>query len=396
MTDATLDVKPVSPWRLPAENLRAYGSSSRIIGVDLARGLAVLGMFGAHVGATQAFDWVQPVTWLDLVHGRSSILFAVLAGVSIAIISGGVRVLSGEDALRARVRIFTRAALIFALGGLLEFLGTGVAVILPAYALLFVLSLPFLRWRPRQLFILAGILAVVAPVLQAIIAPFAEYGADSAFVDLFITGIYPGMIWIVFVLVGLGIGRLDLTSMPNRLIMLIVGAMLMIVGYVPGFALQSAFNPTAVDTTELGGNSAPVVEFQLLASIEPHSGTPFEVIGSTGFALVVLALCLVVSGALRWVLYPVAAVGSMALSAYSFHIVAIAAIGPNAIESTTNALWLVFVLAALLLCSMWAIFFGRGPLERILTAVSRSAARITPAPAGRLDAEPISKEHTEK
>ena len=59
---------------------RGVRSTARIVGVDIARGLAVLGMFGAHVGVQQSFDWLEPSTWSDVVNGRSSILFAVLAG----------------------------------------------------------------------------------------------------------------------------------------------------------------------------------------------------------------------------------------------------------------------------------------------------------------------------
>ena len=45
-------------------------------------------MAGAHIGETPAFDPFDPSTWTDLVHGRSSILFAVLAGISIALMTG--------------------------------------------------------------------------------------------------------------------------------------------------------------------------------------------------------------------------------------------------------------------------------------------------------------------
>ena len=137
--------------------------NTRIVGIDVARGLAVLGMYGAHVGLTEPFDWAAPGTWLDVVNGRSSILFAVLAGVSIAIISGG-RVAAGGDALRrARTRILVRALLVFAIGLLLVALDTRIAVILPVYAVLFVAAIPVLRWRSRWLFVAAGVVALVAP-----------------------------------------------------------------------------------------------------------------------------------------------------------------------------------------------------------------------------------------
>ena len=211
----------------PAARLRAYGAvapgraggTARIVGVDIARGLAVLGMFGAHVGVQQSFDWLEPSTWSDVVNGRSSILFAVLAGLSIAIISGRRDVpgrndpLDGVPLVRARVRILVRAGIIFAIGAVLELLGTPVAVILPYYAVLFLMSLPFLRWPPRRLFVFAALVAVVMPIVvylprhpeQAI-----GFGPGQVFVDLLVTGYYPCLVWIAFVLAGIGLGRLDL------------------------------------------------------------------------------------------------------------------------------------------------------------------------------------------
>ena len=60
----------------------------RLRGVDVARGLAVLGMFGAHLLVTDDLVWVDPSTWTGLVDGRSSVLFALLAGVSVALLTG--------------------------------------------------------------------------------------------------------------------------------------------------------------------------------------------------------------------------------------------------------------------------------------------------------------------
>src|SRR5690606_5958294 len=51
----------------------------RVIGVDLARGLAMIGMFGAHLNVPREVTVADPSTYLALVHGRSAILFALLA-----------------------------------------------------------------------------------------------------------------------------------------------------------------------------------------------------------------------------------------------------------------------------------------------------------------------------
>jgi uncharacterized protein len=364
----TTTAAPTSPV---VARLRAYGGSERILGVDLARGLAVLGMYGAHIGVTEAFDWPRPETWLDVVNGRSSILFALLAGVSIAILSGGRRPLDGVPLLQARTRILTRAALIFALGGLLEYLESGIAVILPTYAALFVLSLPFLRWRPAALFGLAGTLALVAPFVTASLAlgatGTADDGVEGEIVALLVTGHYPGLIWIVFVLVGLGIGRLDLASRAVALWMLGAGLGLAVVGYGAGELTRIAVSGTA-----LGDALGP------FATTEPHSGSPFEVVGSTGFALAVVAMCLLVAGPARWPLYPLAAVGSMALTAYTVHVALVAMTGRGAFYQPDNGLYLTSLVAALIGCSAWRLIVGRGPLEQVLTRVSRMAADAVP------------------
>ena len=382
-------VRPESLW----SRLRASGGSSRIIGIDIARGLAVLGMFGAHIGVSEPFNWA-PDTWLNLVNGRSSILFAVLAGVSIAIISGGTHPVSGVPLVQSRIRTFARAAMIFALGGLLTSLGTQVAVILPAYAVLFVLALPFLRWSPRRLFVLAAVLAVLMPVLFTAIVPFFDVLQPSAIVELVVTGHYPAMIWLVFVLVGLGVGRLDLRVRRVQGLMLGAGVALAAVGYGLGVAVTPATEPSA--PVQTATSTLPAVDFSTLLTTEPHSGSPFEVIGSTGFVLAVLALCLLAVPLLRYVLYPIAAVGAMALTAYSVHIVAIAFYGDIVGTIFDNSMYVSYVLTALVGCTLWTLLFGRGPFERILTRVSHLAARITPgATAGRLDGDPISKEITQ-
>jgi uncharacterized protein len=89
----------------------------------------------------------------------------------------------------------------------------------------------------------------------------------------------------------------------------------------------------------------------------------------------VLALCLLAAPRARRLLFPLAAVGSMALSAYTAHVVIVFFIGDSAFTQNDNGLYLAFVAGALVVSSLWALTLGRGPLERLLTWVSRTAAR---------------------
>jgi uncharacterized membrane protein YeiB len=262
--------------------------------------------------------------------------------------------------------------IIFAIGGILEALDTPIAIILPVYAVLFVVALPFLTWRPRNLFILAGVLSVAMPVLHAVLVPVFEsvLTINGAITELVVVGNYPAMIWIVFVLAGLGVGRLDLAAIRVQLWLLATGVALAIIGYGAGAIVVAA--TARLDAPDTDFQFA--VDYTTLFTLEPHSGSPFEVIGSTGFALAVLALSLLAARRIRWVLFPVAAVGSMALTAYTVQVVVLWALGAAPWEASDNGLYSAFVVVTLVLCSLWALFLGRGPLERLLTRVSRAAS----------------------
>mgnify|MGYP000001562212 CR=1 FL=1 len=140
-----------------------FDGPARLVGIDLARGLAVLGMLAAHLLTIDSFVLDDPDTWLDVVNGRSSILFATLAGVSIALVTGGARPSTGPARARAAARLALRGALLWGIGILLVLTGVPVYVILPAYALLFALSLPFLGLRAGRLLLAAVIVAAVMP-----------------------------------------------------------------------------------------------------------------------------------------------------------------------------------------------------------------------------------------
>ena len=78
MTTASGSVAP------PPAVHRPGGGASRVVAVDVARGLAVLGMFAAHM-------WPRVELDERVFDGRSAILFATLAGISLGLSSGGAR-----------------------------------------------------------------------------------------------------------------------------------------------------------------------------------------------------------------------------------------------------------------------------------------------------------------
>ena len=336
----------------------------RIVGVDVARGLAVLGMMTAHVGVVGPGLW-SSTGWLAVADGRSAATFAVLSGVSVALLTGGPQPVTGTDRFRARVKIGIRAVLLLILGVLLTGLGAPVAVILQSYAAYFLLVLPVLRAAPAVLVGLATLMAVVGPPVCFALGDALD-GYDgrpyALAVDVLISGTYAAGIWMAYVLTGLAVGRLDLLRGDVRRGLVLAGAGLAVAGYIGG---SLAFRAAA--------GAGP--EVLRLLSVEPHADSTFEVVGNTGVALGVLGLCLVVAD--RWprVVYPVAATGALALSVYSVHIVAIAALGPQVVYQPDVATHVTFVVVALVVASGWRAWLGRGPLELLLHGLSTDTAK---------------------
>lgn len=228
-----------SPKLGPRERLTRLVNPPRLNGLDIARGLAILGMVAAHLGDFPPFAWSDPFSYLNIVYGNSSILFAVLAGVSIALLTGRERLPETEDLPRLRLALVGRGAAIFSIGLALELLGVDIAVILTFYGLLYVAAIPALRLRPSHLILCALPLALFGPVLVTLLEALSlgAYGAGS---NLLMVGIYPLTTWAPLMLVGMALGRLPLTRPRIASLITAIGAALAVAGTLLGLALSAA------------------------------------------------------------------------------------------------------------------------------------------------------------
>lgn len=221
--------------------LAEIGRPPRIMGLDVARGLAIIGMAAAHLADPTVLSWRSPSTWGGVVHGRSSILFALLAGVSTALITGRTRRPDRAELPRLRLRLLGRGAAIFVIGLALELLNSAIAVILCVYGVLFVCAIPFLRWRPRSLVIGAAVLAVAGPFVLATLRTLT-FSPPGPGVTLAIFGMYPVPVWLAFLLTGLAIGRIEFTTVRAAASLTIIGIGLAIVGYAVGAVTTAVFD----------------------------------------------------------------------------------------------------------------------------------------------------------
>ncbi|TDE95814.1 DUF1624 domain-containing protein [Occultella glacieicola] len=345
----------------------------RIVGVDTARGLAVLGMFVAHLGLERDAEILSPTGWFFVADGRPSALFALLAGIGLAFMTRRAYPDDLHGLRVQRTRIIKRSAILFVFGWLLWFLGTPVAVILDSYAFLFVLALPFLRLRPTA--VLAWALGAVLVMPQVVLLTrWAVFDSPEPTLSLppffeLLTGYYPALSWTAYLLVGLAVGRLPMQKVRVQVGLLGAGIAIAALFYGAGYLLWSGL-------PDQFGVAAS------LTSVEPHSGSTFEMGGNIGVGLAVLGLCLLLTThvtALRVVLTPISATGAMSLTVYSLHIVYIRILGNEAVwnaQSNWPLIWLI--IGTFVFATLWQLTLGQGPLERLIHRMIRPPQPTAP------------------
>ena len=392
------------------------GKRERLMGVDAARGVALLGMMAVH--SLYQYDQAgRPTLSYAILAGRAAAAFAVLTGLGIAFMTGRRRV--GLAAGRATVAALgVRALVIAAIGFALGYTDASLAVvILPYYAVMFVLAIPLVflpTWSIATLgvAIAAGMPALGHLLLPQLPAPTLANPTIGHLIndplglltELSITGEFPALPWLAYLCAGLVIGRLDLTRTRVAVWLIATGAVLaaaaatassILLNRYGGLARIWAAQPDSVLTTEqtsdlltLGGDgTVPTSTWWWLAVDAPHTGTPFDLMGTTGTAIAVLGVMLLAGHATRAALRgPITVVqgllagaGSMTLTLYTAHIMFI-----NSDYDTYRARTGYFLqaVAVLLIGLVWRATAGRGPLEG-LAAAAASGARRWAATASR-------------
>lgn len=388
----------------------------RLSGIDAARGLALLGMMATHVFPTFEADAQLTPTWVGLVFsGRASALFAVLAGIGLALSTGKQQPLHGPQLWAARRGVALRALVIGAVGLSLGGLEVNIAIILVHYAVLFLCVLPFLGLDVKHLLVLAAGWVLVSPAVAFLLRPWLltaepplqlghnpmwdDLSAPSVLLgDLFLTGYYPVFQWITYLLIGLAIGRLALTAAAVPVLLMTAGtavavlakwlSIVMMEDWGGRAALQaSLLNPAYPLESLLQVNLAGVDQTGSawwLASSAPHSGTTLDLLHTSGVAAAVVGVFLLLgrlaqrSG--RDLLLPLRGAGAMTLTFYTAHLCVMASLYGRPLPSgwTVEGVYWAQAVVILVLGGIFAALAWRGPLEWVAHAASQ-LGRYQPA-----------------
>lgn len=363
--------------------------TGRVVGLDMARGLAILGMFTAHMWVSVQGS-VSSV--MALSHGRSAPLFALLAGVSIGIMHDSLAHRFADSPTLFRrffgEKILVRAVFLILTATLLSLINARILLILDNYGVWMMCTL-FLAGLSVQALLWVIVLLLVAGIplwhyLGLLFMP-KEVSVVLGLSD------YQLPTYLIYMLCGLILWRLGWAgATPRARRLQKYGA---VIGL--GTALVLFGFGTAIDSLRLGRLSGVVFGkdtlyianpnpaqfwYQTLFYIAPHTDSVAETVANTAWCVGLTSLLLLAGSTFNRFMSPVAALGSMALSTYVLHVIWHAITFrwfgyPGLIPSFIIMLGF-FLLAA----SLWRLRFGKGPLETLLT-------RLSDPPAGKTAAE---------
>ena len=340
---------------------------NRLIGLDLARYLAFVGMVIVNFDIAMSYG-VQNNEGLingliGQIQGRASATFVVLAGIGLG--------LSSLVKERQIVNItLKRAIFLLALGllNLIIFAGD----ILHYYAFYFFFGVLLLPLSNR---ILIFTITFLNAVFFAMIFYF-DYEAgwnfdeltysglltiDGFIRNLFFNGFHPIFPWLGFFLLGILLSRISLRERHVQIKMILGGLTAIIFAELMSFVFSKYLIPT---------NS----EFQFLVMTESMPPMPFYFLAASGSAFLVIGFCLLLSKRLEDSAFfnLISPAGTQTLTLYILHIIigigCIDILGLTNNQTSTHAFIaaLIFCIVGTIFAFSWSKWFGRGIFESLM------------------------------
>jgi uncharacterized membrane protein YeiB len=363
--------------------------STRVAGYDLARAIAFLGMVFVNFRYLMNTDdygslWLL---WLaDRLDGRPAVTFVILAGIGISLLRNSrLKANSLHQSAWLYLTIFKRAAFFFLIG--LLFSCVWHADILHFYGIYFAVAVLLVNASDRTIFILTGAVLVgsifLAMLFNFLTLPTVDSVWDPAYwtkegilVDLFVNGCYPVFPWIVYFLLGIWLGRQNLSDTKVQKKIFLIAAQTIVICEIVAFLLDFLFNfSDSIFTT-----SPMLIFFYHALDTSPFSLSILSVFSASGTALVIIILSMKLAkkaGYSKW-LKPFHATAQMSLTLYIVHIGIIQLFllisGRGAMETSLEEAWIwaiFFCLILIIFATYWVNHFGRGPMEKILRWVSK-------------------------
>jgi uncharacterized protein len=362
---------------LPTDSLQA---SKRIEGYDVARALAVLGMIVVNCRQILLTGSRKPVWFTglaDYLYGRPAVLFVILAGVGLSLMSQKA-VSSGDPQKVNNVRfaLIKRSIVLYIMG--MFFMQWWGADILHFYGVFLSTGALLLSTSCRRLWAMITALLLssgtVFLIMDSSMPGVQEWlsggGMVGGWVDeVFISGNYPVFPWLMFLLFGLWLGRSSVIGDPVKRRSLLKASLLCVVCAETLGRLGPPFVFGILGLKDEGILS-------MLFMLNSFPMTPLFAISATGCGILVLIASL--TG--PWSLFSVKGwkmlqnTGKLSLTIYISHIFLFLwldgwlrnRISGEIYPIAAVSLILAFCLLTPVAAEIWSRYYRRGPFEWFL------------------------------
>lgn len=317
----TVAVEPIKPTNSKQEN-KGKGSR-RLLALDAARGLAVIGMFLQHFALNERNAFVA---------GNTTLLFVLCGGISYSIMAQRMKE-RGSHVSIFRSKMLARAVFIDVIGYLLIMLNTPYGIILPAYAAMFLLALVLVNRSTRFIVYSAVSLLLLAPPIMILGMSYLK-GAylleDIAGGPMSAVALAPAFV------AGMAIARFNLTDKRISMTLAISGFLMLAIGKLLATYvlpdLSTSFESWIMSVMDLNqtppdeyaiwpNNVTPPQMWHLLLQTAPHTASTFQTLTGLGIAFIVLGLTFLIPSRIKIIITPFAAVGRVALTMYALQFV---------------------------------------------------------------------------
>ncbi|MCP4726925.1 MAG: DUF418 domain-containing protein [bacterium] len=354
----------------------------RILGYDLARALAVIGMvivnFKVVMGATDGPGWLK--FFAGLLEGRAAATFVILAGVGVSMLTKDARKSSDPVMIRlCRNKLIKRAVLLFLIG--LSYSALWPADILHFYGIYILIGAFLITSSDKTLISMSAFFAFIF-VLLLILTDYETgwnwetlhysgfYTFNGMIRHILYNGFHPVFPWAAFLFIGMWLGRQDVSVHSIRKRILVFSVITVAVSEMLSILMINYV--TNISPAEYGSDIAAMF------GTKPMPPVPLYLTAAGGTAVSVIMLCVMLMEKFKdpgW-LKPLVNTGQLALTLYVAHVV----IGMGSLyfmgrlfnQTITYAIVsaCIFSISAIIFSHSWRIKYRTGPLEWIFRKVS--------------------------
>ena len=341
--------------------------SERLIGLDIARYLAFVGMVLVNFDIAMSYG-VQSNEgffneFIGQLQGRASATFVVLAGI-------GLGLSSFKKESQTVSTIVKRSIFLLILGLLNMTIFEG--DILHYYAFYFLFGVFLLPFGNRALILVISILNLVFFSMMLFIdyesgwnfeeLTYSGFWTIDGFTrNLFFNGFHPVFPWLGFFLLGMLMSRVLLKKRQVQIKMISWGLIAIIFSEIMSFIISGYVIPA--DS-----------ELQFLFMTDSMPPMPLYFLAASGSALLIIGLCLLVSEKFKEskIYSLIAPAGTQTLTLYVLHIIVglgfIDAIGFTGTQTSSQAFVaaIIFCILGTIFAFTWSKWFRRGIFESLM------------------------------